>query len=400
MKYVIKSVLAAIIIITAAPLLSRDINLDEIYIDNKSSYQRRLLLHKLEPYQKINAAFVDRDVSFAWWVSGDEIIYISENSSIDTNTVYKYNVHKRKQYELFRFKGVITTGKVNQNGRYLILKRLIQNDNIIPEGQRLILDTTLRKMDVEKTQYAFLDFSIPSSGNSIVYETRDRIIELQLDSAARKKLLEKSKYNDIVVSSSPSIAHLSPDRNRILITNGSGGYYQAKLTGDVAFNIDGISSATEIFWIDNNRIIFRAGTSGNFSVVVLNIATKKRNTLLSRSFNTNITYSLHSKRASFLKDQLIHIYDFSKESIINTGLEGEDISFSPDGNKFCAIMYKKLFIVNIVTLKKKIIELKRSWKKILSIYKILNNKPEEYINQYSGHYIDRKIKAYNELAGH
>jgi hypothetical protein len=101
--------------------------------------------------------------------------------------------------------------------------------------------------------------------------------------------------------------------------------------------------------------------------------------------------------AAFLREQIIHIFDLKKNSILNTGVEGEDISFSPNGNKFISLLYKKLFVIDLVTLNKKIIELKRSWNDISSVYNELKNKNNEFTNEYSPYYINRKISAYNDL---
>ncbi len=103
--------------------------------------------------------------------------------------------------------------------------------------------------------------------------------------------------------------------------------------------------------------------------------------------------------AAFLKEQLIQYYKVEARDLIKTGLEGEDIFFSPNGVKFTSLLFKKLFIVNSEALKKKRIELKRSWESILSIYKELKSNKHEFLNEYSLHYINRKIKAYNALIG-
>jgi hypothetical protein len=253
-------------------------------------------------------------------------------------------------------------------------------------------------MTINRTSYAFLDFSIPKIGNSIIYENKNKIIEYHLDIKKSITLLDKSNYSDIIISKNPSVALLSPDRNKFLVINGSGGYYKCKIIGkDDSFKIDGVSSSSEIFWIDNNRIIFRKGTTGNYSVVLFQINNKTEKILLNKSFNTNITFSPHPMMAAFLREQIINIYDNQKNNLINTGIEGEDISFSPNGNKFITLLYKKLFIVDIATLNQKTIELNRSWNEILSIYNDLKTKNSEFANEYSLHYVNRKVNAYNNL---
>ncbi len=390
-----------IICLSLSPsLFARDINLDEIYIKKTSRYNKRLIQTKLDTYQKINAIFIDRNVIFAWWISGNEILYIKEFPKSNLNLICRYHLIGRRSIELRRLRGVITIAQASPNGRYLILKRLIQKNRIIPEGERIIFNIKSKKFKISKSPYAFLDFSIPLEGNSIIYEIDKKLIELSLYSSISSVLLNRESYSDIVLSKNPSIAYFSPDRQKFLVINGSGGHYRSKMFYQGGTErLTGISSSSELFWIDNNRIAFRKGYTGNFSVVLYDIQKMKSVTLLKKSFNTNIFYSQHPKILSFLKEQLILIYSISEDRLIKTGIEGEDISFAPNGIKFSSLAFKKLFIINIETLKKKRIELKRSWRSILSIYKALKKNRRELMNEYSIHYINRKIDAYKSLIG-
>ena len=100
---------------------------------------------------------------------------------------------------------------------------------------------------------------------------------------------------------------------------------------------------------------------------------------------------------SFLKGQVIQIYNISDSRLINTGIEGEDVSFAPGKNSFISLIYKKLFIVDLNSLVKKRIELKRSWISILKVYRDLINRKSEYSNEFSAHYVNRKIRVYSNL---
>ena len=67
----------------------RDINLDSIYIDANSNLSKRLSTYKVESYEKAGAHFVDRNVIFADWINGSEVVYAKEFSNV--NIIYKYN---------------------------------------------------------------------------------------------------------------------------------------------------------------------------------------------------------------------------------------------------------------------------------------------------------------------
>ena len=401
MKIFRKIILISICIGVSTNLFARDINLDEIYIKSTSRYLQKLILEKLDTYQKINAVFVDRDVIFASWLSGDEVLYIKENPSLNQNIIYIHKLNKRISYELNRVHGVITVARLSHNGRYLILKRLMQKGRKTLYGEMVILNIKTTKMTKMKMPYFFLDFSIPFEGNSIIFERKNRIVELSLDTRITSELIKRSLYSDIVMQTNPSIAFPSPDRKNILVINGSGGNYRSKVIHDRgSFKIDGISSSSEIYWIDNNRIAFRKGSVGNFSVVLYNTRNKNITTLLKKTYNSNLNFCLHPMTLSFLKEQIIMLYDIYQKKIFTTGIEGEDVSLSPIGSSFTSLFLKKLFIVNIDTLKKSKIELRRSWRSILLNYKNLNKRKKDFNNVYTKQYINRKINVYNRLIYH
>ena len=399
MKIFFKPIILAACLIIPSTLFARDINLDNIYLKKSSVFLKKLAIEKLETYQTLGAVFVDRDVIFALWTSGGEIVYIKESDRLRTNYIFKYRLSDRKAVELCKIGGVITVAKVTQNGRYFILKRLTQTEGVIPKGDTSIVDLSSGQVSTISSNYGFLDFSVPAEGSSIIHENSKGIVESALDAKTERVLLTRKKYKDIVISSSPSVCYLSPDKLKMLVLNGSGGNYNAKLFyGNRSKIIKGISSVSEVFWLDNFTLIYRTGYAGSYSAVRLDIRYNKTTTILNNSYNTNINYSMHSGTVSFLKEQNILYYNKSENKIIDTGLEGEDISFAPNG-RFVSLMYKKLFIVNSDSLSKKRIELKRRWNSILQIYKSLRNNKEEFENEYSLLFIERKIQVYERLIG-
>jgi hypothetical protein len=388
--------LAALLIIPVASQ-ARDINLDEIYIKKTSPVLKKLAIEKLETYRKVEAVFVDSNVIFALWIGGNDIIYIKENDQSITNHVFKYRLMDRKYVELCKVSGVITIAKVTQSGRYLILKRLMQGKGLIPQGETVIVNLESGQLKTISSSYAFLDFTVPSEGSSILLEKGKGIVELALDTNLEKELLAKKNYNDIIISPSPSLCYLSPDRQKYLLLNGSGGNYNARLLGRAgSVNINGISSSSEVFWLDNFTLIYRTGFAGNFSVILHNTVNNRIITLLRNSYNTNINFSWNSGIIAFLKEQLIFYYNKSEDKIKETGLEGEDISFAPNA-RFVSLMFKKLFLVNSGLLERKHIELKRSWNIILNLYKDLYTRKEDFENEHSRFYIERKMQLYEKL---
>lgn len=377
--------------------LARDINLDEIYIKRTSPLLKKLIFEKLDTYEKVNAVFVDRNVIFSGWISGDRIIYIREAPG-NINIIYRYHTRKQKHEILYRLKGLITYAHIGWNGRYVFLKRLIQGEGSIPYGERVIINLDSNEAITSQTVSPFLDFSIPANGNSILYEAKRGFVEFYPDSGTRRLILERRRYHDIVTSQNPSIAFLSPGRRAILVINGGGGSYRGKIIqGGRSFRIAGISSATELCWIDNHNILFRRGSAGSFSAILYNIKRKRSRVLIRNSLNTNISFSHHSSIVSLIKNQVIVLYFTRGRRLMNTGLEGEDISFEPNGRCFTSLIFKKLFIVNLNTLIRKRIELRRSWRSLLRLYRDAGIDRGHFENEYSADYITRKVFMYKSL---
>lgn len=377
---------------------ARDINLDEIYIKKSSDYLKKLAADKLDTYQKVGATFVCRDVIFAQWISGSELLYIREIPASDCNIFYRYHLRKRTSIEICRVYGFITIARMSASSRYLAAKRIVQKNGIIPEGEMIILDVRTGTISVNRSLSPFLDFSFSPDGNSLIFEKAEGIVEYFPQSGFTRVLLRKPGYSDILISKGPSIAWQSPDKTKMLVVNGSGGNYKGMIfSGGKQFPIEGISSSSEIFWLNNQRIVFRKGYAGNYSVIDYNINKKQGIPILKQSFNTNIFFSGHSDIISFLREQIIYLYSITDSRMTNTGLEGEDISFAPGGSMFISLIYKKLFVVNINTVNRRRIELKRSWKSILASYMNLKDQKQEFDNEYSAYYINRKIRVYSDL---
>ena len=384
------------IVFLSIPVAAKDINLDEIYIKRSSPLLKKLIFQKLDTYEKLGAHFVDRNVIFSGWHSGDQIIYIKEVPG-NLNIVYRYWFRRNRGEEICRVSGIITYCRITPNGRYLIMKRLIQREEIIPRGERVLIDIESNKQSVVKTRSPFADFSLAVNGASLLYESRRGIVVRKLDSGIERLLLRRKRYADIITSKNPSIAYISPNRRKILVINGAGGIYRGKLVEGASRQVSGISSATEIFWINNRSFIFRRGSVGNYSAILYDTDIRRKKVLLRNSLNTNLFYSYHAKILSLLKDQIIILYFIAQNRLVNTGVEGEDISFDPGGRFFTTLLCRKLFVLNLQNVIRRRIELRRTWSSLLNLYQQLEGKSEDFENEFSVYYIKRKATMYRKL---
>ena len=264
-------------------------------------------------------------------------------------------------------------------------------------NQLLILDIKSKAVVMKKSKNLFLDFSISPEGNSFLFDTSKGISEFSFVSKRYQLVCKKSVYDLIYNDRNPTICLLSKNRQKKILFNGSAGFYKG-----IIVNAEGVkkrfylTSASEIFWIDNSRIIYRSGNVGNFSVVLLNTENFEKRKLITNSLNTNIKYSRDFNKISFLKDQMINIYDIRKNNIFLTGLEGEDIYFSPDENLFISLLNRKLYIVDYYTVIKKSFYIKKNAKRLLNLYKEAYNKKIYWISSYSKGYLQKKIRIYNK----
>ena len=380
----------------AGSAYSRDINLDAIYINTNSSAYTRLIEKKLDAYRAAQSQFIARDVIFAVWKDGITILYIREVPEL--NVVFAFNRNTRSNSEVCRLEGMIVAVKSSASGKFLFIKRLRQGRDMVPFGEMVVLNTATGKFSTMGPSYPFIDFSVAAGGNAVLMETRDGIEEFSPDAGSKTLLLKKSTYSDIVISGAPSLAYYSPNGTKALILCGSGGSYRSKLINSgSSLTITGMTSASEICWISNNQLIYRTGGPGNYSLRLYDSKNRRSNRLADDSLNTNLQFSSIPKMVTFLKDQVIQVYDVRQKIITNTCLEGEDVLFSPDGNRFISLYLKKLFIANFYAVKKNNFELIKNSREILELYRKLQALRTEWANEFTGDYLRKKVAVYRKI---
>lgn len=387
-----------VIVFSVIPSVGKDINLDKIYIKDDSKYYKMLLDRKIDAHKAIHSLFIDRDVIFAGWMSGREIIYLKELSV--SNVIFRYNLIHHSREEVLRFEGVVTFCEISNNKRYLFIKRFIPENEAFPRGETLILNIEQRKVNILKTTNLFVDYTQSSEGNSIFYENNGGFIEHFPVTGIKRLVCRRIKYTDIIRKNGVNLLYFSPNRLKKLIVSGSGGFYMAKIiTRNRTWKVRNITSATEIKWINNRSFFYRSGSPGSYTLNLYDTVKKKSRRIISNSLNTNLSYSHNPGIAAALKNQVIHIYRISENRLFNIGIEGEDISFSPDGNRFTSLLLKKLFITNFHSIEKQGLLLKMNSKVILEIYRTLLKKRGEWENEYTHLYLKKKIAEYKFLVG-
>ena len=397
-KIHIIKLLSVFFLIAAVPLYSRDIDLDKIYIQESCPIYAKIIDKKIEAFKKGGAGFIDKNVAFAEWINGREIVYVKEQESI--NIIYLFDTIKHTRSEISRFDGTVTYFKLSQTGKFAVLKKFSIDADANTAAFMVVVKIYQKQVMLFKSNYLFADFTISRSGQSIFLEKKSGIFEFFPDSGFEKLVIKSREYEKIKSGDSNIFAYQSPDANKFAILCGQAGNYKAIIQGDQENKvIDNISSSTEFFWVDNNSIAYRKGGPGSFRSVIYNIKYDFEKILADDSFNTGLVYSNQAKAFSFLKGQLINFYFPAGAQIIQTGLEGEDSALSPDSTRFLSIFNRNLFIGNISVLDKKTLQVKKISAEILVLYNELLKLKKCWGNEFSNLYIKRKIAAYKNFLG-
>ncbi len=369
--------------------MARDIDVDGIYLDRESDVYRHLLDLKLGAWEKAGQKLAENTV-FACWAGGD-ILYVREFKTV--NILYVRSSGKDR--ELVRIPGTVTAVIPDSDGSFVYIKYIV--DSAVPEN---FLKTVNLRTGISRDRKAsnlFMDFAAAPSGSSLIYESGKGICEEFTDSGLVRLLIPAEKYYSIIRSGrgNPTVALFSPNRQRCLLMNGSGGSYRSMLTGGGSAPSD-ITSPRETFWTGMDSFIYRSGGTGNYSVCLRN--TEGRSVILQKnSLNTNICVSVKAGMASFLDNQLIKFCTLENQKITETGLEGEDVFFSPDGASFAALFHGNLYLVKFRDFQGKISFMKENAAAVLKLYRQAQESRNIFMNEFSLSYLKRKTASYEQF---
>jgi len=393
MKFFLKFILSYCIAIIPFGIFARDVNLDSIYINN-SALSNNLKNLKLGTYSSARSIFVADNVVFSNWIKKDEIAFVKEQ--VDSVSVFRYKLNG-SQTLVCSIPGTVTVCKPSLSGRYLYLK-IIEAVDGKPAFYFVTVDVEKSAFVKKASPYPFLDFTVSSKGDAYIIFNGKDFVEAAPNGSLQKVLSADSFSAIMPPNLNQTFLFHSPNQKNKLVLLGSDAKYKSIiLESNKSSVFDGVSSSSEIFWIDNSRVIFRSGYMGNFCITIFNYNTKSSRTILENSLNTNICFSPIPKIISFADHQLINMYNVPKNSITNIGLEGEDVYFSQDGLSFTSLLYKRLYISQISNTKKYRDEILSHSNDIIAVYsQILENK-SFWKNDFTPEYCKKKIEAYRRF---
>ncbi len=393
----IKKISAIIILLSInVPLLSRDIDLDAIYLKKDSAVYRQLTAAKEKLYDRISSLFIDQNVIYAEWSGGDDIIYIKEFSGI--NIVYKYTRSSRGRMEITRFNGTVTSAMLSKDGNFLYAKTLYYNDDAEAVSETLTIKTESGDTIRKRSGFLFLDFTLHPSGRGLVHQTGQGIVRTDSVTGDSRLVVSKDLIGDISSGGDPVLAFISPDEKKTVLISGNGGSYRTKIvtsSGQTALN--GVSSNTDLRWIDNSRFIYRSGGGGDYSVRIYDLSSGKSKELVSGTMNPDINFSEIPGLITCLDNQVITIFSRDLKKRIDTGIEGEESYFSPDGRRFTSIYLGRLYVSSLNMVEKYRIEIRRNAEDITKLYRKAAETKSFWESDYSPEYINKKIKQYDKF---
>lgn len=398
-KTAFRYIISIQIIALSSTILARDIDLDKIYLTPTSNVYRDLLLTKLDNYQKTGAVFIERDIIFSEWINGNELFFIIEKG--ERNFLCSYNLISREKTKIAEINGTISSARLTGNKKYALVKRVFIGEDLYPRSELIAI--YLKKGTIKKfsSGYPFQDFTIETANSRFIMSSSKGLIEYDLDNSTEKTFisnnLTKSDISDL------TLGHISPDHQQCIIVSGGGGSYKAdwwrKGEAGLLTELDSFSSATELYWLDNQTIAGRTGGAGDYSITLYNLISRKKTPLIRGSINTGLTWSAEAGILVFLDEQTINYYFSKNGKSFDTGLEGEEVYFSPDGQNFSALLYSKLLIVNRKNLEANRLSLKKGWGKIISLYQSALSNKAYWENEYTESYLKKKIDVYKGLLG-
>ena len=378
------------------PLFSRDIDLDSVYLDKNSNLYREITSLKEKLYTRISSLYIDNNVIFAQWLNGDEVVYIKEFSQL--NIVYICNRNSREKKEIVRFSGNVTHVDLNRTGNIIYAKILSLDNSGKAKSESVIININSKQITKKNSKYLLVDYTMHPSDDSVISESKDGINKTSLINSESKLIIPSNKYNDIASGNDPVLAYISPDEKMTAVITGNGGVYKTKIiTNQGDQTLTGVSSCSDFSWIDNNRFVYMSGGIGNYSVKVYDVAAKKSDVLISGTLNPDINYSGKSGIITALENQIIIVIPRDLKSRIDTGLEGEEVYFSPDGRRFTSIYLGKLYVSSLNMIEQYRLDIRRSAEELIKLYGKAANMKSIWHSDYSKEYIDKKIKQYEKF---
>ncbi|HPS57554.1 MAG TPA: hypothetical protein PK514_05555 [Spirochaetota bacterium] len=389
-----KFFLVTALLLANVPLAPRDIDLDRIYINPQNAIYSQLTQAKEKIYSEISSLAVDTRAIYAEWADGETIVYIREYNAV--NIVLTYNRNSGKKIELARFNGTVTSSSMNSSRDTFVVKTLEYSESG-PAAVIWLIGLRGSPAVKHSSPYFFLDYTMIPGSDSILIHGRNGLVRMNPMGDVKEVMVPASRYKEIEIGE-PVLSFISPDAKRSLLITGKGGSYNARLlSGSSASDITGIVSPSDLCWISNSKFAYCGGGAGEYSVNVYDSSARKKAVIISGTLNPDINFSREAGMLTCLDNQMIIFFSGNELKRKDTGIEGEEVYFSPDGRKFTSIYRGRLYVTSLNMLQKNRLAVRRNAETIRLIYKSALKKNDSWQNDYSKTYIEKKIRLYENF---
>lgn len=385
-----------IMMILLPPLQGRDIDLDAIYISKKYPRFSALARHRFEAWRLTGAFPVDRNVTGLHWTGGRELLYLRELSQL--TIIYRFDLRRHHKKELFRYGGVITASSPARGGRYMMTKGLRVTRRSLPLSERCLVDLKKGDSRCRAADYPFRDFTLYHKKTAFVTERPRGFIAFFPDTGTRRLIISRRRYSSYLSKENLRLLRQSPGGLYSMIIAGSGGAYRGLLlSGGKSRLIKNLTSSSEFHWLSEQRAVYRTGTTGNYYVTIHDFKNKMKNTISRRTLHSGISAPSVQGSIAFLENQVIQFHDVNTSRTCSTGLEGDDVAFSPDGTLFACLIYGRCMVARrerVLAIRNR---LRPKIRSLLSFYRDIKKQKKYHMNDFSQKYCDMKIKTYKNF---
>jgi hypothetical protein len=119
--------------------------------------------------------------------------------------------------------------------------------------------------------------------------------------------------------------------------------------------------------------------------------------ILSGTLNPDINFSEIPGLITCLDNQVITIFSSDLKRRFDTGIEGEESYFSPDGRKFTSIYLGRLYVNSLNMVEKYRIDIRRNAEELIKFYRKASETKSVWESDYSPEYINKKIRQYDRF---
>jgi len=268
----------------------------------------------------------------------------------------------------------------------------------LPLSERCLFDLKKADSRCRTTGYPFRDYTLNRNKTAFITEEPRGFTAFSPDTGTRRLITPRRRYLSYLSKQNLRLLRQSPGGLHSMIIAGSGGSYRGLLlSGGKARLIKNLTSSSEFHWLSEQRAVYRTGTTGNYFVTIHDFKNTKKKTISRRTLHSGISAPSVQGDLAFLENQVIQFHDITTSHTCSTGLEGDDMAFSPDGTLLACLIYGRCMVTRqdrVLTRRNRI---RKKIRSLQSLYREIKKTKKYHLNDFTTTYCDMKIKTYKNF---